>query len=111
MVSAGSSNPVASLVESARAESLEELRPGDENRTFYNLKVWQKLVVMLGGPVMNLVLATVLLAVVAVGFGAIQSTTTIGTVSQCIVPLDAPERRVLAGGPRSACRRGRHPAR
>lgn len=90
MVSAGSSNPVASLVESARAESLEELRPGDEHRTFYNLKVWQKLVVMLGGPVMNLVLATVLLAVIAVGFGAVQTTTTIGTVSECIVPVGAP---------------------
>ncbi|MGJ7441456.1 M50 family metallopeptidase [Aquipuribacter sp. MA13-6] len=90
MVAAGSSNPIASLVESAREESLEELRPGDENRTFYNLKVWQKLVVMLGGPVMNLVLATVLLAVVAVGFGAPQATTTVGSVSQCILPLDAP---------------------
>ena len=90
MVSAGSSNPVASLVESARAESLEELRPGDETRTFYSLKVWQKLVVMLGGPVMNLVLATVLLAVVAVGFGTLQTTTTIGSVSQCILPVDAP---------------------
>ncbi len=90
MVSAGSSNPVASLVESARAESLEELRPGDEHRTFYSLTVWQKLVVMLGGPVMNLVLATVLLAVVAVGFGALQTTTTIGTVSECILPVDAP---------------------
>jgi len=90
MVAAGSSNPIASLVESARAESLEELRPGDEQRTFYNLKVWQKLVVMLGGPVMNLVLATVLLTVVAVGFGTVQTTTTIGSVSECILPVDAP---------------------
>lgn len=91
MVAAGSSNPIASLVESARADSLEELRPGDENRTFYSLPVWQKLVVMLGGPVMNLVLATVLLAVVAVGFGTLQATTTINTVSQCILPVTAPE--------------------
>jgi membrane-associated protease RseP (regulator of RpoE activity) len=90
MVASGSSNPIASLVESARAESLEEVRPGDEGRTFYSLKVWQKLVVMLGGPVMNLVLATVLLAIVAVGFGTLQATTTIGTVSQCILPVDAP---------------------
>ena len=90
MVSAGSSNPIASLVESARAESLQELRPGDENRTFYGLKVWQKLVVMMGGPVMNLVLATVILGVIAVGFGTVQTTTTIQTVSECVVPADAP---------------------
>jgi membrane-associated protease RseP (regulator of RpoE activity) len=90
MVATSSSNPVAALVESARADSLEELRPGDENRTFYSLKVWQKLIVMLGGPVMNLVLATVLLAVVATGFGTLQATTTIGTVSECILPVDAP---------------------
>ena len=90
MVTAGSSNPIASLVESARAESLEELRPGDEHRTFYSLKVWQKLVVMLGGPVMNLVLATVLLAIIAMGFGTVQTTTTIQTVSECVVPADAP---------------------
>ena len=90
MVTAGSSNPIASLVESARAESLEELRPGDEHRTFYSLKVWQKLVVMLGGPVMNLVLATVLLAIIAMGFGTLQTTTTIQTVSECVVPADAP---------------------
>jgi membrane-associated protease RseP (regulator of RpoE activity) len=98
MVTAGSSNPIASLVESARAESLEELRPGDEHRTFYNLKVWQKLVVMLGGPVMNLVLATVLFAVVAVGFGAVQATTTIDTVSKCILPVDAPPEATCGGG-------------
>jgi len=90
MVSTGSSNPIASLVEFARAQSLEELRAGDENRTFYSLRVWQKLVVMLGGPVMNLVLATVLLAVIAVGFGTLQTTTTIQTVSECVVPADTP---------------------
>ncbi|WP_336922738.1 M50 family metallopeptidase [Aquipuribacter sp. SD81] len=90
MVGAASSNPIASLVEQARAESLEELRPGDERRTFYSLAVPKKLVIMLGGPVMNLVLATVLLAVVAVGFGLPQQTTQVQTVSQCVLPVDAP---------------------
>lgn len=42
---------------------MDEVRPGDENRVFYKLSVPKKVGVMLGGPVMNLVLAAVLLAV------------------------------------------------
>jgi membrane-associated protease RseP (regulator of RpoE activity) len=90
MVGVASSNPIASMVEQARAESLEELRPGDERRTFYSLPVRQKLVIMLGGPVMNLLIAVVLLAVVVSGFGVAAYTTQVATVSQCVLPVEAP---------------------
>lgn len=75
------------LVQEARAAAQEEIRPGDEPHTFYSLSVPRKLVVMLGGPAMNLLIAAVLLAVVAVGFGVGQYTTTLATVQQC-VPAD-----------------------
>jgi membrane-associated protease RseP (regulator of RpoE activity) len=41
---------------------------------------------MLGGPVMNLLIAIVLYAVVLCLFGAPQNSTTIGSVSECVVP-------------------------
>src|SRR5690606_40514955 len=77
----------ATLVEEAREYSLAEVRPGEEHRTFYALSVPRKLVVMLGGPVMNLLVAVVLIAVVLVGFGVPAYTATLGNVQECL-PAD-----------------------
>src|SRR5919107_2403220 len=78
------------LAEQARQQSMEEIRPGDEDRVFYRLSAPRKVVVMLGGPMMNLVIAAVLITVTASGFGTIGSTTRIQTVSQCVLPATAP---------------------
>ena len=56
-------------MDQARQDSLEEVRPGDEDRVFYRLSVPKKLVVMLGGPTMNLLIAVVLLTGVATLYG------------------------------------------
>ncbi|NTW38975.1 MAG: site-2 protease family protein [Cellulomonadaceae bacterium] len=78
------------LVDAAREMSAEEVRPGEEHRAFYRLSAPKKVVVMLGGPVMNLVIAVVLLAVVMVGFGLPTGiSTTIGAVGECVLPADA----------------------
>ncbi|MEE6296449.1 M50 family metallopeptidase [Georgenia wangjunii] len=77
----------ATLVEEAREYSLAEVEPGQEHRTFYALSVPKKLVVMLGGPVMNLLIAVVLLAVIVTGLGLPAYTATLGTVQQCL-PAD-----------------------
>jgi len=74
----------------ARAASASEIRPGEDHRAFYRLSTPKKLVVMLGGPVMNLVIAVVLLLVAYVGIGVPVAGTTVATVSQCIVAADAP---------------------
>lgn len=81
---------IAELVQSARDASAEEIVPGEEHRAFYNLSAPKKLVVMLGGPFMNLVIAAVLFTVVVVGFGAFGPTTTLASVSQCVLPVGAP---------------------
>jgi membrane-associated protease RseP (regulator of RpoE activity) len=73
-----------SMVEEARAAALEEIRPGEEHRAFYRLTVPKKLVVMLGGPTMNLLISAVLLGVLAVGLGVGQYTTTLSSVQQCL---------------------------
>jgi membrane-associated protease RseP (regulator of RpoE activity) len=84
------------LAEQARQQSMEEIRPGDEHRVFFRLSVPRKVVVMLGGPTMNLVIAAVLIAVTTSGFGTLGSTTQIQTVSQCVLPATAPADRQCA---------------
>ncbi|XBH22499.1 site-2 protease family protein [Jonesiaceae bacterium BS-20] len=80
----------AQAISGAREASTEEIRPGEEHRAFYNLSMGKKIIVMFGGPFMNLVIAFFLMAVVAVGFGAMTPTTTLGSVSECVIPADAP---------------------
>lgn len=58
----------------------------DESRTFYRLPVWKRVIVMVGGPFMNLVIAVLLYAVVLCGFGIPQATTTVGSISECVIP-------------------------
>jgi len=81
---------LAEFVQSARDASMEEVRPGEEHRAFYNLSAPKKLIVMFGGPFMNLVIAFVLLSVLYVGFGQMTPTTTLASVSQCVLAADAP---------------------
>ncbi|MBT2520606.1 RIP metalloprotease [Arthrobacter sp. ISL-28] len=73
------------LATEARSMAHEEVGPGDENRVFYRLPVWKKIVVMLGGPAMNLLIGLVLTAVLLMGFGIATPTTTIADVSKCQV--------------------------
>ncbi len=78
------------LAEQARRQSMDEIKPGDEDRVFYRLSVPRKVVIMLGGPTMNLLIATVLLTVIVTGFGTAQTTTRLSSVSQCVLPASAP---------------------
>ena len=70
----------------AREASAEEILPGEDHRAFYRLSTPKKVIVMLGGPFMNLLIAIVLLTVVISGFGVAGSSTTLSAVSQCVVP-------------------------
>ncbi|MBP2458864.1 membrane-associated protease RseP (regulator of RpoE activity) [Clavibacter michiganensis] len=73
------------LVQDARQASAESV--GDEeDRAFYKLPVLKRMVIMLGGPAMNFLLAIVLFAIVLCGFGVTTPTTTVGQVNACIVP-------------------------
>jgi len=72
------------LVQDARDQSAETITPGDEDRVFYKLPVRKRIIIMLGGPVMNLLIAIVLYGVVLCGFGIPQYSTTLGVVNECI---------------------------
>ncbi len=85
---ASSTGRFSQLMDEARAASLEEVRPGDEDRVFYRLSVPKKVVVMLGGPTMNLLIGVVLLTllVTAHGVQTIQPGAEVASVAQCVVP-------------------------
>lgn len=84
-VRASSTGMFTQMADEARKAAAEQLQPGDENRMFYRLPVYQRVIIMLGGPFMNLVIAFVLFAVLLSGFGTVQSTTNVTEVYQCVV--------------------------
>lgn len=83
----------------AREWEATQYGPEEAHRTFSALSVPRKLVVMLGGPAMNLVIAVVLLTVLVCGIGLPGITPTVHTVSRCVLPADAPEGTGCEGMP------------
>lgn len=74
------------LVQDARTASADTLVDVDESRAFYKLPVLKRVVIMLGGPFMNLLIAIVMFAILLMGFGVSQASTTVGSVSECVLP-------------------------
>ena len=88
-------------VQEARMPFTGTIEAGTEERVFYKLAVWKRVVIMLGGPAMNLLIAIVLYAVLLVGFGIAQATTTVGSVSACVLPATS-ERQECRADDRAA---------
>jgi membrane-associated protease RseP (regulator of RpoE activity) len=72
---------------------------GEDERTFCRLPVWKRVIIMLGGPFMNLVIAVVMFAVVLCGFGVQQSSTTIGSVNECLLPAGSERQECAPSDP------------
>lgn len=78
------------LVQDARSASDETMAGLDKSRAFYNLPVWKRIIIMLGGPFMNLVLAFVLFTILIVGYGQPASSTTVASVTECVTVSGEP---------------------
>lgn len=74
----------ATMVQDARAANDETLLSDDDDRVFYRLPVWKRVVIMLGGPIMNLLLAIVLFTIAFSGIGIQTATATVAAVSPCV---------------------------
>ena len=85
------------LIEDARSQSLAEVTPQDEGRTFYSLSAPKKLVIMFGGPVTNLIIATVLFGAIFVEHGVVKPTTTAQSIVQCVPSIDSPSGDLING--------------
>ena len=87
------------LAQDARAASAETVLVGQEERVFYKLPVFKRIVIMLGGPVMNLLIGVVLYAVLICGFGVAQYSTTVGSVNACVVSASSTSEECSPGDP------------
>jgi membrane-associated protease RseP (regulator of RpoE activity) len=96
---ASSTGPFQSLADDARRASASEIGPGDAGRVFYKLPVRKRLVVMLGGPVMNLLLGVVFLGAVITAIGLPTPVPRVATVSQCVLPVAEATRECTASDP------------
>ncbi len=92
------------LISDARAAEWETIRPEDSDRLFYKMPWWKKVVVMAGGPTVNLLIAFGIFAVVFGTYG-IKSVEpdagrpVIDTVSQCVIPYAEEGRDCAKGDP------------
>ena len=79
------------LISDARAAEEEHIKPGDEDRLFYKLAWWKKVIVMAGGPTVNILIAFFIFAPIFALYGnpdpeeAVVSPV-VDEVAPCIVP-------------------------
>lgn len=90
------------IISDARSAEMEHIKPGDEDRLFYRLPWWKKVIVMGAGPSVNIAIAFVLFWVVFATAGNandIRYQPVIADVSACIVPADEDGRECTAADP------------
>ncbi|MGH3457151.1 M50 family metallopeptidase [Aeromicrobium sp.] len=73
------------LVADARHAEYEHVTDADQDRLFYRKPWWQKLIVMSGGPIVNVLISVVLFSIVIMGFGIQEPTTRVNAVSDCAI--------------------------
>jgi membrane-associated protease RseP (regulator of RpoE activity) len=85
------------LVSDARSASADTILPGHEDRVFYKLAIWKRILIMLGGPVMNLIIAIVLFAIIICGLGAETLSPTVSAVPACVLPATSTSKTCTSG--------------
>src|SRR5450755_4780015 len=85
----GAAGMVRNIVEETRAGDRSQVTDADDGRQFYQLHPAKRIVVMMAGPMMNLILAVGIFGVLMVGIGVPTQSTTVATVSQCVIPAAA----------------------
>ena len=80
-----SKRPFRNVITAARNAHSEHMEPGDAGkRTLYSLPAWKRIIIMFGGPFVNLVLGVSLLTGVSVSIGETAQTTQIQQVLACM---------------------------
>jgi membrane-associated protease RseP (regulator of RpoE activity) len=85
----GAAGLVRNIVEETRAGDRSQVTAADDGRQFYQLHPAKRIVIMAAGPVMNLILAVAIFGVLMVGVGVPTSSTTVQSVSECVIPAAA----------------------
>ncbi|MCP2316920.1 RIP metalloprotease RseP [Nocardia amikacinitolerans] len=103
--------PLGGFCDIAGMTALDEVRPEDLDRAMYRQATWKRLVVMVGGIVMNFVLGFLLIVVLAVGWGLPrldEPTPTVGTLS-CVADANPDGTLQQCTGPGPAQQGGLQP--
>jgi membrane-associated protease RseP (regulator of RpoE activity) len=95
------------LIADARKQALEEVKPEDAHRVFYKLPPWKRIIIMMGGPMMNLFLAAVMFTSIITLVGFAQPTTEVSRVAACLPTASDPSGVAAATG---ECAEGVSPA-
>lgn len=90
----------ATMVQDARDANDETLKNGDDAHTFYRLPVYKRIIIMVGGLIMDFLFAVVLFAIALSGIGVQTATTTISSVVPC-VPASSQATTCPPGAPAS----------
>jgi membrane-associated protease RseP (regulator of RpoE activity) len=91
--------PFQNLIDNARQAEYETIDPADHKRLFYQKPWWQKLIVMSGGPLVNVAIAFILFGGLFMLYGAAVPQTTVKTVTDCVIPASeaSPDRTCQSG--------------
>ncbi len=100
-VRASGSNALQQIAEDARAYEWEEITPEDDGRLLFQKPVWQRLIIMSGGVLMNLLLAFLLFLGVTAIAGVSRPTLVVANVSECVIPVDRAEQTCTPQDPKT----------
>ncbi len=92
------------LIADARAVEYEHVTAEDQDRLFYKKAWWKKVIVMSGGPMMNVFLAVVILSGVFMLLGIAKPDLSVAQVSDCVQPASAASAVCKPGAPDSPAR-------
>ena len=90
------------LIADARAAEAEWVEEGDEDRLFYKMPWWKKVIVMAAGPSVNIAIAFVIFGALFATYGNIGdlvTRTTVAEVQRCAVPYTQDGRACTASDP------------
>lgn len=72
-----------SIIAQSRQAHSEHMVAGDEARTLWSKPAWQRIIIMLGGPIVNLVLGLLLISIALSGIGSWTQGTKVEAVIEC----------------------------
>jgi membrane-associated protease RseP (regulator of RpoE activity) len=91
------------LISDARAAEWETIRPEDSDRLFYKMAWWKKVIVMAGGPTVNILIAFFIFVGVFSTYGNLSDpkpyTPVVSTVVDCVLPATEADRACTASDP------------
>ena len=87
---------VTRLADAAREVEYDDITAADDGRLFHQ-KTWQKLIIMFGGPLMNILLAFLIIGGVNAIHGQYRAQLEVATVSECVVPAGRADRTCQPG--------------